>query len=107
MPSISFLLPDGTERRVSERSGLSVMRAAIDNDVPGIVAECGGSVSCGTCHVHVDETWYDRLPAPSDNEQMLLEFTATPSGPTSRLSCQVVLTDDIDGAVFRIPERQI
>lgn len=107
MPYISFLLPDGTQRRICGRSGISVMRAAIQNGVPGILAECGGAISCGTCHVFVDAAWYDRLPVPGDNERTLLDFTATPSGPTSRLSCQVLLADEIDGAVFRIPEHQI
>jgi 2Fe-2S ferredoxin len=82
------------------------MRAALEHGVPGIEAECGGSVSCGTCHVFVDEATYRKLTMPSDNEQTMLEFTATPSGPTSRLSCQLVLTEEMDGAVFHIPERQ-
>jgi ferredoxin, 2Fe-2S len=106
MPDISFLLADGTQRQVRATAGISVMRAAIDHGVPGIEADCGGSASCGTCHVFVDDGWVAKLPPPGDNELTLLEFTAVPAGPTSRLSCQIIVQEDSNGAAFRIPERQ-
>lgn len=106
MPDITFILADGSERGLEAPEGVSVMAAATGAGVPGIVAECGGSAMCATCHVYVDETWADKLPAPLANELELLECTAAERGPTSRLSCQIRLTAAMQGLVVRIPERQ-
>ena len=81
------------------------MLAAVNNNVPGIVAECGGACSCATCHVHVDPDWYDRLPPPQDMEKDMLEFAIDPD-ETSRLSCQISITEELDGLVVRTPESQ-
>lgn len=105
MPKITYIATDGTETVVEAKVGQSVMLAAVNNSVPGIVAECGGACSCATCHVHVDPDWYERLPAPRDMEKDMLEFAIEPDA-TSRLSCQITVTEDMDGLVVRTPESQ-
>ena len=107
MPDITFISPDGRQHGFEAPSGVSVMQAAAGFGVPGLLAECGGSALCATCHVYVDEAWVDRLPAPDANEQDLLEGTASERRPTSRLSCQIRLTDAMQGLVLHLPERQI
>jgi len=105
MARIKFIAADGTVSEVDAANGLSVMQAAVNNGVPGIVAECGGACSCATCHVHVEPDWYNRLPAPQDMEREMLEFVMSPQ-PTSRLSCQLKISDDLDGLVVHTPESQ-
>lgn len=106
MPNIAFVLPDGTRREVLARTGASVMRAAIEHGVPGIEAECGGTLSCATCHVFVEGDGYAKLPPPADDETAMLDFTAVPAAANSRLSCQLLVTQALADAVIRIPERQ-
>jgi ferredoxin, 2Fe-2S len=106
MPAINFILADGTQRRVDASAGTSVMQAATGAGVAGIVAECGGSAMCATCHVYVDIAWAGQLPAPLSNELEMLECTAAERQPTSRLSCQIKLTAASEGLTVRIPERQ-
>jgi 2Fe-2S ferredoxin len=106
MPKIHFILPDGSERDVEVSAGTSAMQAATGAGLSGIVGECGGSAMCATCHVYVDETWAARLPAPLANELEMLECTASPRSPTSRLSCQIKMSDEIDGIVLRMPASQ-
>jgi 2Fe-2S ferredoxin len=84
----------------------SVMLGAIQNNVPGIEAECGGCCSCATCHVYVDESWFAKLPAKDAMEDDLLSGVAAERRPTSRLSCQINMTLELDGLVVRIPEKQ-
>lgn len=103
MPSITFILPDGSQRTVSGRSGSSVMRAAVDHDLPGIAGECGGSASCATCHVWVAPEWADRLPVPEIDELDMLQFTEAELRPGSRLGCQLALDDSLDGLLVQIP----
>jgi 2Fe-2S ferredoxin len=105
MPKITYIAVDGTETVVEAKIGQSVMLTAVNNNVPGIVAECGGACSCATCHVHVDPDWYDRLPPPQDMEKDMLEFAIDPDA-TSRLSCQITVTEELDGLVVRTPESQ-
>ena len=107
MPDITFIAADGTQTGFEAPAGVSLMAAATGFGVPGILADCGGSASCGTCHVIVDAAWADRLPAPEAVERLVLETTAVPAGPTSRLSCQVRLTDALQGLVVHLPERQV
>jgi 2Fe-2S ferredoxin len=83
------------------------MMCAVSNDIDGIVAECGGSLMCATCHVYVDEAFADRLPAMTPDEDEMLEAAASERLPTSRLSCQIVMSDELDGLVVRLPETQI
>ena len=106
MPDITFIHPDGEEQGMEAPEGVSVMQAATGAGVRGIVAECGGSAMCATCHVYVDPAWIDRLPAPLSNELEMLECTADERRPESRLSCQIRLTADLQGLVVRLPERQ-
>ena len=106
MPDITFIHPDGTEQGLEAPEGVSAMAAATGAGVPGIVAECGGSAMCATCHVYVDPAWADRLPAPLDNELEMLDCTASERLPNSRLSCQIELSADLQGMVLRIPKRQ-
>lgn len=97
---------DGTQRKVEGRSGQSLMRAAVSNAVEGIAADCGGCMTCATCHVFVDEAWFARVGPPSPEEDSMLEFTAVPRRATSRLSCQIVLEPRLEGLVAGLPESQ-
>lgn len=105
MTKIRFVEHDGTEHTVEAKDGESLMRAAIDNGVPGIQAECGGNLSCSTCHGYVEQAFFDMLPPPGDDEIILLEGTLDPQ-PTSRLTCQVIVKPELDGMVVRWPESQ-
>ncbi len=105
MGTVTFISPAGEQFELEAQPGVSVMQLATSQALPGIVAECGGSLSCATCHVYVDETWYAQVGGPSATEQSMLEFAEDP-GATSRLSCQIRYTDALDGLIVRIPERQ-
>ena len=106
MPDITLIEANGTTHSFEAPDGVSVMQAATGFGVPGIVAECGGSAMCATCHVIVDEAWIARLPAPLANELELLECTAVPCTAGSRLSCQIKLTPELQGLLLRLPDRQ-
>ena len=106
MPDITFIEPDGREIGFEAPAGVSLMQAATGFGLAGIVAECGGSAMCATCHVDVDPAWADKLPAPLSNELELLECTAAERLGNSRLSCQIKLTDAMQGLLVRIPDRQ-
>jgi ferredoxin, 2Fe-2S len=106
MPTINYILKDGATRSVEAKAGSSVMENAIRGNVRGIDAECGGCCSCATCHVYVDEAFFDRLPAADDMESELLEGVAAERLPTSRLSCQLTMTAELDGLTVRVPETQ-
>lgn len=103
MPRVTFVLPDGSERRVDVVAGTSVMLAAVGNDVPGIVGECGGCASCATCHVYVDPAWIGRLPPVDEVEDDLLGFAESERRPTSRLGCQIALEASLDGLRVEVP----
>jgi 2Fe-2S ferredoxin len=105
MPKITYIQFDGTEETVEARKGLSVMEAAVKNNVPGIDADCGGACACATCHVYVDEAWREKTGEPSAMEESMLDF-AEAVEPNSRLSCQIRITDDLDGLIVRLPENQ-
>jgi len=106
MVTVTFIEANGTEHQVEAEAALSLMRAAMDNLVPGIVADCGGNCSCATCHVHVAGEWQAKLPTRSQMEEEMLEEAFDPD-ETSRLACQITLDDNFDGLVVRMPERQI
>ncbi|WP_076858414.1 2Fe-2S iron-sulfur cluster-binding protein [Bradyrhizobium mercantei] len=106
MPKISYQSHDGTVADVNAPENMSVMQVAKANGVDGIVAECGGSAMCATCHVYVAEDFLDRLPVMNAVEDEMLDCTATERKPSSRLSCQIKLTPDLDGIVIHVPERQ-
>jgi 2Fe-2S ferredoxin len=104
MPRVTFVQPDGERRVVEVPVGVSVMKAAVMGGVPGIVAECGGSCMCATCHVYVVSE--AALPPLSADEDEMLDVTAAERRPTSRLSCQLVVTEDVEELVVDIPETQ-
>jgi ferredoxin, 2Fe-2S len=106
MPTVIYRLADSSERRIEVPAGTSAMQAAVQNDVEGIVAECGGSCACATCHVYVDEAFLARLPPASELESELLTVTAAERRPNSRLSCQLIVTPELDGLAVTIPETQ-
>ena len=106
MPKITYISHDGQTHIVEGVAGQTVMETAIKHDVPGIVAECGGACTCATCHVYVDEDWFETTGGPSMMEEDMLDFAYDP-GPTSRLSCQIKVSEDLDGLVVTMPEKQI
>jgi ferredoxin, 2Fe-2S len=105
MPKITYIDSAGTARTVDATAGSTVMETAIRNEIPGIEAECGGSCACATCHVYVDEAWREKTGEPSPMEEDMLDF-GYEVRPNSRLSCQIKVTDELDGLVVRTPERQ-
>ncbi len=104
--AVTYISHTGDTRQVSARIGDSVMEGAISNGVDGIVAECGGACQCGTCHVYVDEAFLGRLKPMEENEDEMLNTTACPRRPNSRLSCQIPVTKELDGLIVRTPEAQ-
>ncbi|MBU1358539.1 MAG: (2Fe-2S)-binding protein [Gammaproteobacteria bacterium] len=106
MTRIHFIQPDGRDQAVEATPGQSVMQAAIGAAVPGIVADCGGACSCATCHGYVDDAWTSRVPPPTDDEAEMIDAGCLDVLPSSRLTCQIKLTADMDGLVIRIPPSQ-
>lgn len=106
MTAIHFILHDGSRRTVQARDGRSVMEAALQNNVRGIDAECGGSCSCATCHVYVDPAFIEQLDAPDAMEAELLDATAAPREAGSRLACQIPVRSTLEGLVVRVPATQ-
>lgn len=107
MVRIRYVQPDGTERAVDVEPGESLMEAAVNNRVDGIVAECGGACMCATCHVYVDDEYMAAAGAASAGEEEMMEAVAAERRPNSRLSCQIKATPELDGAVVRIAPEQI
>ena len=105
MPKITYIESNGTEHAVDAEAGATVMESAIKNGVPGIEAECGGACACATCHVYVDEAWREKVGAPTPMEEDMLDF-GFDVRPNSRLSCQIKVSDDLDGLTVSTPERQ-
>jgi ferredoxin, 2Fe-2S len=106
MPSVTYVSPNGMTRTIDVPSGTSVMRAALDHKVEGILGECGGNCMCATCHVYVDPEYLGRIPAASGNEKMMLAIAAEGPEANSRLSCQIKVTGELDGIRVRLPGRQ-
>jgi 2Fe-2S ferredoxin len=105
MPRVTFITFSGERHELDVPSGTTLMRAAVDNGVPGIDGDCGGQCACATCHLFVDPPWLARLPARSDHEDDMLNFT-TDLRENSRLGCQIRLTDALDGIVVHLPQGQ-
>jgi 2Fe-2S ferredoxin len=105
MPQIIFISHDGREQEVDAAPGTSVMQAAVDNFIDGIHAECGGARSCATCHCFVDESWVDKIPPPDPVELQMIECAVDPQS-NSRLSCQLEISDTLNGLIIRLPARQ-
>ena len=102
---IVFIEHDGTEHQVEARVGSSLMLAAVTNGVPGIDADCGGGMACATCHVYVKEDWLNKLPKKEDGEEDMLDMAFEPK-KNSRLSCQLIVSDELDGLTVNIPSKQ-
>jgi 2Fe-2S ferredoxin len=105
LAKITYIEHDGKEHVVDVKTGLSVMEGAVRNNIPGIDADCGGACACATCHVYVDDAWFPKTGGASAMEESMLDF-AEEVKPTSRLSCQIKVTDELDGLVVRMPENQ-
>lgn len=106
MPKVTYRQADGHAQTIDVPVGWSLMEAAVQNDIAGIVAECGGGCACATCHVYVDASSVANLPAIGDMEGDMLECTAAPRLPNSRLSCQIKMSAELDGLVVTLPDRQ-
>lgn len=105
MPKVTYIAHDGTARTVEVPEGRSLMQGALDHNIPGIDADCGGECACATCHVFVEEAWLAATGSPGEQEAAMLGFAAT-AQPNSRLSCQIPVTAALDGIVVRTPEAQ-
>ena len=105
MPKVTFIAHDGAETEVHVTAGVSLMQAALDNGVDGIIGECGGSCSCATCHCYIADAWVDKVSPASDTEKDMLDCVLEPKD-SSRLSCQVVVDDSLDGLVVTLPKDQ-
>lgn len=105
MPKITYVEASGTKHAVEAPSGQSVMEAAVKHAVPGIDADCGGACACATCHVYVDESWLDKVGKPNDIEQTMLDFADNVES-NSRLSCQIKISDALNGLLVRLPRSQ-
>ena len=105
MPKITFIQFDGTETSIDAENGNTVMNTALDNLIPGIDADCGGECSCATCHVLVDERWMEKVGQPSESEESMLDLNPD-RATNSRLSCQINVSDDLDGLIVTLPEFQ-
>lgn len=107
MPSVTYVEASGARHEIDIPVGENVMRGAVNHGIEGIVGECGGGLACATCHCYIDEAWADVVGGPSsDDERDMLESAAAEVRPTSRLSCQIEVTTQLDGLVVLLPERQ-
>ena len=106
MAKIKYIEHNGKEHVIEVQNGLTVMEGAVQNDIPGIDADCGGSMSCATCHVYVKEDWYDKLPKKEMGEDDMLDQAYEPKA-NSRLSCQMMVSDELDGLIVYMPEKQV
>ncbi len=105
MSKITYKDKDGNSKTIEVENGLSVMEGAIQNDIPGIDADCGGAMACATCHVYVEEKWLDKLPKVDDADVDMIDMAHEPK-KNSRLSCQLIVTDELEGLVVTTPEKQ-
>jgi 2Fe-2S ferredoxin len=105
MPKITYIEHNGKFHTIDVPKGLSVMEGAIQKNIPGIDADCGGSMACATCHVYVKEEWFDKLPKKEDGEEDMIDLAYEPN-KFSRLSCQLVVSDELEGLVVNLPEKQ-
>ena len=105
MAKITYIEHNGKSHTIDVANGLTVMEGAIQNDVPGIDADCGGAMACATCHVYVEEKWLDKLPKAEEGEIDMIDMAFEPK-KNSRLSCQLIVTDDMDGLEVTTPEKQ-
>tara|TARA_B100000524_G_C23484591_1_gene311056 strand:- start:204 stop:524 length:321 start_codon:yes stop_codon:yes gene_type:complete len=105
MPKVTYNDPQGNSKTIEVDNGLTVMEGAIQNNIPGIDADCGGSMACATCHVYVEQKWLDKIPKAEDGEVDMIDMAFEPK-KNSRLSCQITLNKQLDGLVVTTPEKQ-
>ena len=106
MAKITYVEHSGKPHTIQVQNGLTVMEGAVQNNIPGIDADCGGSMACATCHVYVKEEWFNKLPKKEDGEEDMLDMAFEPK-KNSRLSCQLMISDQLDGLVVNLPEKQV
>ena len=106
MTQVTFIEFDGKEHVLDVMPGTSVMQSAVSNGVRGIIGDCGGACSCATCHVYVDVNWLHKVGDKSETEEMILEEVCDPQ-PNSRLGCQIIVTEELEGMIVRMPEKQV
>lgn len=107
MSKVTYIHPDGQTSDVDAADGTNLMMAATNHGIEGIVGDCGGVMSCATCHVIVESPWDEKLPERSDTENQMLDYTAAPREPSSRLCCQIVMSAELDGIRVRIADPQM
>jgi 2Fe-2S ferredoxin len=105
MPKITFIDKSGNSKTIDVENGLTVMEGAIQNDIPGIDADCGGSMACATCHVYVEDIWLNKIPKAEEAEVDMLDMAYEPK-KNSRLSCQIIVSEELEGLVVKTPEKQ-
>ena len=105
MTKITYITHENKSHTIDVQNGLTIMEGAVQNDVPGIDADCGGGMACATCHVYVKEEWFDKLPEKENGEEDMLDMAFEPK-KNSRLSCQLTVSDELDGLVVSIPSKQ-
>ena len=106
MAKITYITPDAKVHEIEVQNGLTVMEGAVQNNVPGIDADCGGGMACATCHVYVQDEWFNKLEKKTDGEEDMLDQAYEPKR-NSRLSCQITVSDEIDGLIVNMPEKQV
>ena len=106
MSKVTYIEKDGKSHTIDIQNGLTVMEGAIQNNIPGIDADCGGSMACATCHVYVKEEWFNKLPKKEEGEDDMLDMAFEPK-TNSRLSCQLMVSDQLDGLIVNLPEKQV
>ncbi|GAA6194284.1 2Fe-2S ferredoxin [Phaeobacter gallaeciensis] len=107
MVKITYIEFDGASHTVDVAMGASVMEGARDNNIPGIEADCGGACACSTCHVYVDPSWFEKMPPMDEMEQDMLDFAHEPNPQRSRLTCQIKVSNALEGLIVQMPEKQI
>jgi len=105
MAKITYITHNNQNHTIEVQNGLSVMEGAVQNDIPGIDADCGGGMACATCHVYVNDEWFDKLPDKEDGEEDMLDMAFEPK-KNSRLSCQIIVSDELEGLIVNIPSKQ-
>lgn len=106
MPRVTYIEHDGTEHQIDVPPGTSVMQGAVNNMLKGIVGECGGGLACATCHCYVDDAWTSRVGPATELENEMLESASSGTKSSSRLSCQIIVNEELDGLVVHLPETQ-
>ena len=106
MAKVTYIEHSGQKHEIEVANGLTVMEGAVQNDIPGIDADCGGAMACATCHVYVKDDWFSKLPEKENGEDDMLDQAYQPNS-SSRLSCQIIISEDLNGLVVHLPEKQV